>query len=56
MALHTFKDVRRAPDARAADYVRGSHAPIVIDNGSSWCRAGWASDAAPRLIFDNLVW
>ncbi|KAI7906081.1 actin-like protein arp5 [Cokeromyces recurvatus] len=31
------------------------HTPIVIDNGSNQCRAGWASDKNPALIFDNIV-
>ncbi|OAD08703.1 hypothetical protein MUCCIDRAFT_188150 [Mucor lusitanicus CBS 277.49] len=29
--------------------------PIVIDNGSSHCRAGWASQDEPAMIFDNVV-
>ncbi|KAL0078786.1 hypothetical protein F4703DRAFT_1208720 [Phycomyces blakesleeanus] len=29
--------------------------PIVIDNGSYQCRAGWASEDKPSLIFDNVV-
>ncbi|KAI7871446.1 hypothetical protein BDF14DRAFT_1760896 [Spinellus fusiger] len=31
------------------------HTPIVIDNGSYQCRAGWASEKEPALIFDNVV-
>ncbi|KAF9903077.1 Nuclear actin-protein involved in chromatin remodeling [Linnemannia zychae] len=27
--------------------------PIVIDNGSWQCRAGWATEDRPRLVFDN---
>ncbi|KAI8391729.1 uncharacterized protein BYT42DRAFT_557846 [Radiomyces spectabilis] len=26
---------------------RGSHTPIIIDNGSYQCRAGWASESEP---------
>ncbi|KAG1172524.1 hypothetical protein G6F70_006409 [Rhizopus microsporus] len=29
--------------------------PIVIDNGSKQCRAGWATEKLPSLIFDNVV-
>ncbi|KAK5814911.1 chromatin remodeling complex subunit [Linnemannia elongata] len=27
--------------------------PLVIDNGSWQCRAGWATEDRPRLVFDN---
>ena len=52
----TFLDVPRARDARH-DYspFRGTATPIVIDNGAGKCRAGWASEKDPRLVFDNLV-
>ncbi|KAI8143640.1 hypothetical protein BJV82DRAFT_668679 [Fennellomyces sp. T-0311] len=33
----------------------GSNTPIVIDNGSYQCRAGWATEKDPALIFDNVV-
>lgn len=29
--------------------------PIVIDNGASTIRAGWASHATPHLIRDNIT-
>ncbi|KAJ2890827.1 Nuclear actin-protein involved in chromatin remodeling, partial [Coemansia aciculifera] len=29
--------------------------PLVIDNGSSMCRAGWASESDPRLEFVSIV-
>ncbi|PHZ16032.1 actin-like ATPase domain-containing protein [Rhizopus microsporus ATCC 52813] len=29
--------------------------PIVIDNGSKQCRAGWATEKLPSLVFDNVV-
>ncbi|XP_022084305.1 actin-related protein 5-like isoform X2 [Acanthaster planci] len=29
--------------------------PLIIDNGSCFCRVGWASDPAPRLVFRNLI-
>eukprot|EP01102_Stenamoeba_stenopodia_P011405 TRINITY_DN3499_c0_g8_i1.p1 TRINITY_DN3499_c0_g8~~TRINITY_DN3499_c0_g8_i1.p1 ORF type:complete len:730 (+),score=220.24 TRINITY_DN3499_c0_g8_i1:113-2302(+) len=32
-----------------------SKTPIVIDNGSYQCRAGWGSEQAPRLVFRSIV-
>ncbi|KAI8337816.1 hypothetical protein EDC96DRAFT_523423 [Choanephora cucurbitarum] len=29
--------------------------PIVIDNGSSTCKAGWATERLPSMVFDNVV-
>ncbi|GIQ87729.1 actin family protein, partial [Kipferlia bialata] len=29
--------------------------PIVIDNGSGMCKAGFAGDDAPRTVFPALV-
>ncbi|KAI8324143.1 actin-like ATPase domain-containing protein [Martensiomyces pterosporus] len=39
------------------DYASASQGsvPLVIDNGSSRCRAGWATEADPRLEFENIV-
>ncbi len=56
MATHSFQDVPRLRDSRH-DYgpFRGSGTPIVIDNGSGFCRAGWAGEEQPRVAFDNLV-
>ncbi|KAF7732280.1 Nuclear actin-protein involved in chromatin remodeling [Apophysomyces ossiformis] len=34
---------------------RDEHTPIIIDNGSYQCRAGWATEDKPSLIFDNVV-
>ncbi|KAG2183609.1 hypothetical protein INT43_006617 [Umbelopsis isabellina] len=42
-----------SPDYRSK--FAGSATPIVIDNGSYNCRAGWGSERSPRLVFDNLV-
>ncbi|KAJ1949058.1 Nuclear actin-protein involved in chromatin remodeling, partial [Linderina macrospora] len=49
------------PDAKLKkpffDYASMSQGgvPLVIDNGSSKCRAGWATETSPRLEFDNIV-
>ncbi|CAO3614941.1 unnamed protein product [Mucor hiemalis] len=37
------------------DYKKYANSPIVIDNGSSQCRAGWSSEKSPSMIFDNVV-
>ncbi|KAI8978477.1 hypothetical protein BDB01DRAFT_273967 [Pilobolus umbonatus] len=34
---------------------QNSHTPIIIDNGSYQCKAGYASEKLPTLIFDNVV-
>ncbi|CAO3597798.1 unnamed protein product [Absidia cylindrospora] len=33
----------------------GTQTPLVIDNGSYQCRAGWANKSTPSMIFDNVV-
>ena len=30
-------------------------APLVIDNGSGMCKAGFGGDEAPRAVFPSLV-
>jgi actin-related protein 5 len=37
------------------DTLRNSAVPLVIDNGSYKCRAGWACDDSPRLVFKNII-
>ncbi|KAI8096795.1 uncharacterized protein BX664DRAFT_66331 [Halteromyces radiatus] len=34
---------------------QGTNIPLVIDNGSNQCRAGWANEGTPSMIFDNVV-
>ena len=29
--------------------------PIVIDNGSGMCKAGFAGDDAPKSVFPNII-
>ena len=31
------------------------HCPLVVDNGSFICKAGFAGDDAPRAVFPNIV-
>ncbi|XVE69212.1 hypothetical protein DITRI_Ditri09bG0133600 [Diplodiscus trichospermus] len=41
---------------RQSDYNRfPSSTPIVIDNGASYFRIGWAGENEPRVIFRNIV-
>lgn len=41
---------------RQSDYNRFSPAhPIVIDNGGSYFRIGWAGESDPRIIFRNII-
>uniref|UniRef100_A0A2P2PJX9 Uncharacterized protein MANES_10G029000 n=1 Tax=Rhizophora mucronata TaxID=61149 RepID=A0A2P2PJX9_RHIMU len=41
---------------RQIDYNRfPSTTPIVIDNGASYFRIGWAGETDPRVIFRNIV-
>ncbi|XP_067058147.1 actin-related protein 5-like [Acropora muricata] len=52
-----FKDNETSPDT-FYDYtssIRDHSVPLIIDNGGHQCRAGWAMDNKPRLIFRNLV-
>ncbi|XP_033119970.1 actin-related protein 5-like [Anneissia japonica] len=35
--------------------IRTNKVPLIIDNGSYQCRAGWATEEQPLLIFRNLV-
>ncbi|KAL5164187.1 Actin-related protein 5 [Glycine soja] len=41
---------------RQSDYTLfGSATPIVIDNGASYFRIGWAGETQPRVVFRNIV-
>ncbi|GAU12748.1 hypothetical protein TSUD_122410 [Trifolium subterraneum] len=41
---------------RQSDYNRfSSSTPIVIDNGASYFRIGWAGETEPRVVFRNIV-
>ncbi|KAE8682073.1 Actin-related protein 5 [Hibiscus syriacus] len=41
---------------RQTDYNRfPSSTPIVIDNGASYFRIGWAGETEPRVIFRNII-
>ncbi|XP_020237379.1 actin-related protein 5 [Cajanus cajan] len=41
---------------RQSDYTHfGSATPIVIDNGASYFRIGWAGETQPRVVFRNIV-
>ena len=36
-------------------YIDEDVAPIVVDNGSGMCKAGFGGDDAPRSVFPSLV-
>ncbi|KAJ7377830.1 Actin- protein 5, partial [Desmophyllum pertusum] len=55
--IYRFQDCETSPDS-FYDYspsIRDNAVPLIIDNGGHYCRAGWAIDSKPRLIFRNLV-
>ncbi|KAL5467704.1 hypothetical protein EMCRGX_G031967 [Ephydatia muelleri] len=57
--VYRFADTLATPDPfYADDYAsnyRGEETAIVIDNGSSQCRVGWASETSPHLVFRNAI-
>lgn len=52
-----LKDLKLVPDKYYSytQTLRNSKTPIVIDNGSFTCKAGWATSSAPNLIFKNIL-
>ncbi|KAJ2183205.1 Nuclear actin-protein involved in chromatin remodeling [Coemansia sp. RSA 551] len=46
-----------SPAMSSFDFATMGHGgvPLVIDNGSGACRAGWATEQDPRLEFDSIV-
>ncbi|CAH3183605.1 unnamed protein product, partial [Porites evermanni] len=55
--IFRFQDFETSPDS-FYDYspsLRENAVPLIVDNGGHCCRAGWAIDNKPRLIFRNLV-
>ncbi|XP_053380397.1 actin-related protein 5-like [Mercenaria mercenaria] len=54
--IYTFKDEKPAKfDTHYTPSIRDQHVPLVIDNGSYHCRAGWATHPKPDLIFKNVT-
>ncbi|XP_071450512.1 actin-related protein 5 [Hetaerina americana] len=56
--MNTFelKDAKTIPDSiQSYALFRDTAMPIVIDNGSYQCRAGWATQIQPSLVFKNLI-
>ena len=41
--------------AKMFDSTADDLAPLVVDNGSGMCKAGFAGDDAPRAVFPPLV-
>ncbi|ESW13856.1 hypothetical protein PHAVU_008G232000 [Phaseolus vulgaris] len=46
-----ISNIQRQTDFNLVD----SNTPIVIDNGASYFRIGWAGEPEPRVIFRNIV-
>jgi actin-related protein 5 len=57
--LYHFADEQATPDPYLTqEYTtthKGKGTPIIIDNGSSYCRMGWAGDEKPAIVFRNAV-
>merc|ERR1712193_411111 len=47
----TLPNLTTLPDTMCDDDV----APVVVDNGSGMCKAGFAGDDAPRAVFPSIV-
>ncbi|EGG14618.1 actin related protein 5 [Cavenderia fasciculata] len=56
MPIFDYKEIESpADDPVYNDYSSFGGIPIIIDNGSYQCRAGYAKEDKPRLIFKSLV-
>jgi actin-related protein 5 len=57
--LFWFADKLAVPDIPQNDKYnkkfRHKDTPIIIDNGSWQCRAGWGTEDQPRLVFKSLM-
>ncbi|KAG0335027.1 Nuclear actin-protein involved in chromatin remodeling [Podila horticola] len=53
--IQTEKPYSPTPDYSDYKDFASTGTAIVIDNGSSQCRAGWATEGRPRLAFDNQI-
>ena len=55
--MYAFSDSFVESDPVSQDYkkYRSHHTPLVVDNGSGYCRAGWSTEDTPRLVFRNVV-
>eukprot|EP01132_Coremiostelium_polycephalum_P008575 gene8575-10548_t len=54
--IYPYKEiVSPQDDIISNDYSSNSETPIIIDNGSYQCRAGYSTDTKPRLVFRSLV-
>ncbi|XP_063421405.1 actin-related protein 5-like isoform X1 [Mytilus trossulus] len=55
--IFTFKDERpqQCPSLEYSTDFLHNKVPLVIDNGTYQCRAGWATSDKPQLIFKNIT-
>ncbi|CAD5112428.1 DgyrCDS1650 [Dimorphilus gyrociliatus] len=54
MSICTFDDEKSIPDPVYKNRP-GNHIPIVIDNGTFKCRAGYAHDDEPHMVFKSVI-
>nr|CAD7261785.1 unnamed protein product [Timema shepardi] len=57
MTTLEMKEVKTIPDVIHVypNHVKNFSTPLIIDNGSYNCRAGWGVNKDPSLIFKNLI-
>nr|CAD7447807.1 unnamed protein product [Timema bartmani] len=57
MTTLELKEVKTIPDIIQVypNHVKNFSTPLIIDNGSYNCRAGWGINKDPSLIFKNLI-
>ena len=57
--VYTFADVISTADSANNKgynrHYRSNDTPLIIDNGSWQCRAGWATQTEPELVFRNVM-
>lgn len=53
MLYHVPPDRQYVGSKKSAKFA-GADVPIIIDNGTNHCRAGYANTPSPHLVFDNL--
>ncbi|XP_065149196.1 actin-related protein 5 [Paramisgurnus dabryanus] len=53
--VYSFQDYKCAPDPIFTVEPECVSSPVVVDNGSYQCRAGWASGVSPLLVFRSVA-
>jgi len=52
-----FKDEKVTPDPTYVYHqsLKDNSVPLVIDNGTYQCRAGWANEKSPKMVLKNIM-